>query len=89
MNTAGGNAVLDSLIAKFETQIINPIITLLTLAAFVLFVWGIVQYIQNAADEEKRKQGVQNIIWGIVGLLVMFGAFAIVAILKNVVGVFA
>ncbi len=89
MNTTGGNAVIDSFISKFETQIINPIITLLTLAAFVLFVWGVVQYIQNAADEEKRKQGTQHMIWGIVGLVVMFGAFAIVAILKNIVGAFA
>lgn len=88
MNSSdAGSSVLNTFIGKVETQIINPAIELLGLAAFVLFVWGVVQYIRNSANEEKRVQGQQHIIWGIVGMVVIFGAFAIVNIMKNIVSV--
>lgn len=63
-----------------------PFITLLSLAAFVVFVWGVVQFIANAEDEEKRKTGQQHMIWGIIGLVIMFGANAVVALIKQTVG---
>jgi len=73
-------------IAKIEAQILVPIITLLSLAAFVLFVWGVVQFMANSEDEEKRKTGQQHMIWGIIGLVIMFGANAIIAIIRQTVG---
>jgi TRAP-type C4-dicarboxylate transport system permease small subunit len=82
------NPALNDFIGKLEVQIINPIITLLALAAFVVFVWGVVGYIQNAANDEKRAQGQQHILWGIVGLALLFGAAAIANVLKNVAASF-
>ena len=76
----------EQFLAKVEAQILMPIVTLLTLAAFVVFVWGVVQFIASAEDEEKRKTGQQHMIWGIIGLVIMFGANAIIAILKQTVG---
>ncbi len=73
-------------LAKVEAQILVPFITLLSLAAFVVFVWGVVQFIANAEDEEKRKTGQQHMIWGIIGLVIMFGANAVVALIKQTVG---
>lgn len=73
-------------IAKIEAQILVPIITLLSLAAFVLFVWGVVQFMANSEDEEKRKTGQQHMIWGIIGLVIMFGANAIIALIRQTVG---
>lgn len=73
-------------LAKIEAQILVPLITLLSLAAFVVFVWGVVQFIANAEDEEKRKTGQQHMIWGIIGLVIMFGANAVVALIKQTVG---
>ncbi len=63
-----------------------PLVTLISLAAFVLFVWGVVQFIAHAEDEEKRKTGQQHMIWGIIGLVIMFGANAIIAIIRATVG---
>ncbi len=74
-------------LAKIEAQILVPLITLLSLAAFVVFVWGVVQFIASAEDEEKRKTGQQHMIWGIIGLVIMFGANAVVALIKQTVGV--
>lgn len=63
-----------------------PIITLLSLGAFIIFIWGIVEFIASAEDEEKRRTGQQHMIWGLIGLVIIFGANAIVALIKATVG---
>jgi len=73
-------------ITKIEAQILVPIITLLSLAAFVLFVWGVVQFMANSENDEKRKIGQQHMLWGIIGLVIMFGANAIIALIRQTVG---
>ncbi len=75
----------NSFITKVEVQILQPIITVLALLAFALFVWGVVQFIGASGDEEKRSTGQQHIIWGIVGLVVLFGANGIIAFLKSTI----
>ncbi|MBU2103992.1 pilin [Patescibacteria group bacterium] len=73
-------------IVKVQDAILTPIITLLALGAFVLFVWGVVLFISSSDDEEKRRTGQQHMIWGIIGLVIIFGANGIVALLKATVG---
>lgn len=73
-------------IANVQREILMPIITLLTLGAFLIFIWGIVEFIASSDNEEKRKAGQQHMIWGIVGLVIIFGANAIVALIKATVG---
>jgi hypothetical protein len=68
------------------SNIISPIIDLLALAAFVVFVWGVVTFIRSADDAEKRATGQQHMVWGIIGLVIIFGAQAIMAIITNTFG---
>lgn len=77
----------NSFLGSVQTAILNPLITLLAMAAFLYFVWGVVMFIRNADDEGKRKEGQQHIIWGLVGLVVIFGAQAILSILASTIGV--
>lgn len=67
------------------SQILTPLVTLLAVIAFALFVWGVVQMIAFGGDEEKRSIGQKHMVWGIVGLVILFGASGIVSILGNVV----
>lgn len=69
-----------------EAQILAPIVTLLALGAFVLFVWGIVEFIRGANNVEARQKGQQHILWGLVGLVIIFGANAIIRIIAATVG---
>ena len=79
---------MNDFIGRVQVAIIDPIITLLALAAFVVFVWGVVGFIGGAADSEKREKGKQHILWGLIGLVIIFGARAIVALIANTVGGF-
>lgn len=72
-------------IASLQREIINPLITLIALAAFVLFIYGVVEFIRNGDNEEKRRVGQQHMIWGVIGLVIVFGAQAIVRVLMATV----
>ena len=52
---------LNQFLDKVVAQIINPIILLLAAAAFVLFIWGVFEFIIHAEDEGKRAEGKQAI----------------------------
>ncbi len=80
------DSAIQTFLANVQREILSPLITLVALAAFVLFVWGVVDFVRNADNEEKRASGQQHMIWGIVGLVIVFGANAIIGILKATLG---
>ena len=71
-------SVLNAFLGRVIVQIINPIILLLAASAFVVFVWGTFQFIAHAGDAGKRKEGQEAILWGIIGLVIIFGAYGII-----------
>lgn len=77
----------DRFIDIVTREIINPIITLLALAAFVVFVWGIVDFIRGAGNEERRELGKRHMVWGIVGLVIIFGARGIITFIASLFGI--
>jgi TRAP-type C4-dicarboxylate transport system permease small subunit len=87
-NPALTNAPLNDFISKVETQILVPLITLMALAAFVVFLWGVIEYIRNADSDEARTKGQQHMLWGFVGLVIIFGTTAIIAIIQSFVNLF-
>ena len=75
-----------SFVAKLNEVIIFPTIALLSAVAFLIFIWGCFEYFINAANEEGRKKGVKNITFGIIGLVIMVSAFAILSIFTGTFG---
>lgn len=71
------------LIDSIEVLIINPLIGLLFALGLVVFLWGLVQFIINSDNEDGRTTGKRHMIWGIVGMFIMVGAYAIINILGN------
>ncbi|MEK7114221.1 MAG: hypothetical protein AAB850_01590 [Patescibacteria group bacterium] len=72
--------VLNEFLVKVVEQIINPLILLLAATAFVVFLWGLFQFIAHAGDEAKRVEGRKAVLWGIIGLVIIFGAYGIINI---------
>lgn len=79
--------ILDGIIGRIQAQILEPLLTLIALAAFVIFIWGVVEFIRGADNDEKRKAGQQHMIWGIVGLVIIFGANGIIRLIQATLGV--
>ena len=76
INPIGGT--FSRLIYNIEQVILNPLIFLLAGLALLIFLYGVFEYIQSADDPEKRKTGHDHMLWGIVGLAIMFSAYGII-----------
>ncbi len=79
--------VLNEFLKKVVTEIVNPIILLLSAAAFVLFLWGVFDFVAHAGDETKRTDGKKAIMWGIIGLVIIFGAYGIINVALGTFGI--
>lgn len=90
---AAGSALLFPALALAATTIgglvdilaglIDRLIPLTVAAAVLVFFWGLVVFIFNAGNEDKRKEGRQVMLWGIVALFVMVSIWGLVRILQQ------
>ena len=69
---------LNAFLGRVVEQVVNPIILLLAASAFVVFLWGVFEFIAHAGDETKRAEGKSAILWGLIGLVIIFGAYGII-----------
>ncbi|MEX0913128.1 MAG: hypothetical protein WDZ56_01205 [Candidatus Paceibacterota bacterium] len=67
--------------------IIYPLITLMMTIALIVFLWGSFQLIISANAPAKREEGRKHIMWGIIGMLVMVSAYAILSIATGTFGI--
>lgn len=64
-------------------SILNAAIPMLLTLATVVFLWGVIQFISNADNEEKRKSGKIFIIYGLIGLFVIVSMWGLVQVLLS------
>jgi len=65
--------------------IVVPIIGALM---FLFFIWGVVNYFfLHSADETKRKEGREFVLWGILGIVLFFSIWGIVNLLLSTLGI--
>jgi len=76
---------LSGFIAKVVSLIIQPLIILLVTAGVAYFIWGVAMFLWGAGSPEKRKEGTQHLIWGILGIVIMV---AVIGILQLVLSTF-
>jgi len=74
---------IDQFIIKIVEIILNPLIMALFAIATVVFLWGVVVFIKDAESPEKRREGSQKIMYGLIGMFIMVSSFALVNILFN------
>ena len=72
----------DFLILRIRRWIVNLTPALAGLALLVFF-WGVVKFIFNAGDEEKRREGKKFMLWGIIALFVMVSLWGIVTLIRS------
>ena len=62
--------------------IINAIIPILLAIAVLAFFWGLIMYLLSGEVAEKKAQGIQIMIMGIVAIFVMVSIWGIIRVLQ-------
>lgn len=71
---------------RVAAEILDPLMLLMAAGATIVFLFGVFKFIMNAGEEGKREEGRSAIIWGLVGLVVIFGASTILHIAIDTFG---
>lgn len=74
------------LVDKINGAILFPLIALMSAFALLVFLYGCFEYVRNADSDSAREMGQRHILYGIIGLLVMLSAFAILSIAAGTFG---
>ncbi len=81
------NLKLQGVLEYFTCAIGKSVVPFLFALAVVMFAWGVIKYfIINPEDQEKRAQGKQFILWGVIALAVMVSVWGLVAVLGATFG---
>jgi len=71
------------IIGALNTVVVPVIFAL----AFAAFVWGVLKYFfLHGGEEKSREEGRQFVIWGILGMVVLFSVWGFVNILLSALG---
>lgn len=82
-----GGTTIPEYLQSFIGFINFVLVPLLFAVAFIVFIYGIFNYfIAGGANEEKRDQGKQLAIWGIIGFFVMVSVWGLVNVLIGTFG---
>lgn len=77
---------INELLNKINEFVINPIIILLFVVALLVFFWGLVELIRNADSDSGREKGRQNIMYGIIGMVIMVSVYGIIRVILSTFG---
>lgn len=67
------------------STVVVPVIFAL---AFLVFIFGVVKYffINNSGDEKGRAEGGAFVMWGLIGMVVLFSVWGFVNLLLSTLG---
>ena len=81
------NAKIGDWMKYISCNITSSIIPFIFGLAVLAFIYGVVQYIAGAQEQEKRDKGRTFMIWGIIALTVMVSVWGLVKIVGNTFGI--
>lgn len=67
-------------------RIINNVLGIVGTLALVMFIYGGLIWMTSSGSSEKVKQGRDIILWSVIGLVVIFSAYAIVRFVLQGIG---
>jgi uncharacterized membrane protein YidH (DUF202 family) len=80
-------ASLGSFVANLNRLIINPLIVLLFALAVAYFLYGLVEFLSNQDNEEKKTSSKSHMLYGVIGMAIMMGAFMIMDVILNTLNI--
>lgn len=78
---------LSGFLQNIKTIINEDLVPVLMAIAFIVFLWGVYRYfILGAADEGKRAEGRQFVLWGVIGFVVILSLWGLVSVVQTTLG---
>jgi hypothetical protein len=78
---------IKELMFRISYYILNPVIILGFVLATMYFLWGMISFLKSRqVSAEDSIQGKSHMLWGIVGMVIMVSAFAIMYSMANIIG---
>lgn len=76
---------VDTIGYRLMSEFVNPAIYLLSALSFVWFLYGVVKFMlaRINGEEEGIKKGKNHMLWGLIGLLIIFSAGSIYRFITN------
>jgi hypothetical protein len=78
---------INSFLDKVDSLVLNPIILLLFAVATVYFIYGVIKYLSLDPSDSKKGEARSAIIWGLVGMIIMFSVYGIISFVLSTFGV--
>lgn len=72
---------------RVDQVIINPLILLVFVLATLYFLYGIVKFLDPNTGEKDKIDARNAMLWGIVGMAIMFSVYGLMAFVLNTFGV--
>ncbi|MES3005288.1 MAG: hypothetical protein V4690_04290 [Patescibacteria group bacterium] len=74
---------------KVNNLILNPLILLVFALAFLYFIYGIVMFLKTDPGDkgQTRIEARNSILWGIVGMVIMFSVYGIIRFILATFGI--
>ena len=66
---------------------LRPLVDLLTIVALIVFMYGVFLFVFNGDNEQGRENGKKHMTYGIIGLVIMVSARAIMRLFAESFGV--
>lgn len=76
-----------SIIARVEAAILFPLMSFMLSVALLMFLWGAYEFVLNAESDSGRETGRTHMLYGVIGMLVMLSALAILKIAAGTFGI--
>lgn len=72
---------------RVNNVILNPIILLMFGLSFVYFVYGVIRFLSAEAGDKTRIEARDSMIWGIVGMVIMFSVYGLIRFVLGTFGI--
>ena len=74
------------LLNSFTKYVIDPAILLVFSAGFLVFMYGLVEFMWNMNSGEVSNEGKKHMLWGIIGMLIMVSVYGLLTIIDDTFG---